>query len=468
MELKKVVHTYFYLIFSQLVTLVLNILMSTVFPKILSVNDFGYWQLFLFYSSFVGFFHFGLNDGVYLRYGGKHIESVNKELLKGQFLLLILMQLILSFLLVGYQVFFGREEVSKIVFFTVIFMIFSNLSSFITVFFQASNKLRYFSNSTIITSVLFLIAILALFALKKFSLNYLIIFYLLSSFISFLYVIYVFKDFLKEKINNLNLKFYTKEYLANTYVGFFLMISTVSSMMILGIGRYLIGNKWGISIFGKVSLAFTIMTFMLFFIRQTSLVIFPLLKKTSAELQKKVLGLSLDFLNIILLGMLLVMPLVDLFITHWLPNYSESLKYFVYILPIALYEGKMQVILNTYMKVLRKEKVLMWINILSMVISAVLCLIGFYFGSLDFIILSMTVATICRGIILENRLGRHFHEKNYKRILMPLTMIVIFLYAFHFFNVSYASIIYFCAYLIFVIVNFASIKKLAVLLKKVR
>lgn len=442
--------------------------MSTVFPKILSVNDFGYWQLFLFYSSFVGFFHFGLNDGVYLRYGGKHIESVNKELLKGQFVLLILMQLILATLLIGYQNLLGREEVSKIVYFTVIFMIISNLSSFITIFFQASNQLRYFSNSTIITSVLFLIAILSLFALKKFSLNFLIIFYLLANLMSFVYVIYVFRDFLKEKIRNFNLKFFSKEYLTNTYVGFFLMISTISSMMILGIGRYLIENKWGISTFGKVSLAFTIMTFMLFFIRQTSLVIFPLLKKTSAELQKKVLGLSLDFLNIILLGMLLLMPLVDLFITHWLPNYSESLKYFVYILPIALYEGKMQVILNTYMKVLRKEKALMWINIFSMVISAVLCLIGFYIESLDFIILSMTVATIFRGIILENMLGRHFDERNVKRILMPLTMIIIFLYSFHFLNISYASIIYFCAYLIFVIINLASIKRLAVLLKTAR
>ena len=84
----EVLKNYFFLLLSQLSILGMNILMSLIFPKLLTIEDFGYWQLFLFYSSYVGFFHFGINDGIYLRYGGKNLETINKDILNSQVLLI--------------------------------------------------------------------------------------------------------------------------------------------------------------------------------------------------------------------------------------------------------------------------------------------------------------------------------------------------------------------------------------------
>ena len=124
--------------------------MSVIFPKILRMEEFGYWQLFLFYSSFVGFFHFGFNDGVYLRYGGKKLLSLNKELIKSQFLILFFFQVIIGLVLFFYQCFFGRKELTEIVIFVLLFMIINNLSSFMTSLFQSVNKLNFFSVFSII------------------------------------------------------------------------------------------------------------------------------------------------------------------------------------------------------------------------------------------------------------------------------------------------------------------------------
>lgn len=44
------------------------------------MEEYGYCQLHLFYSSYVGFLHFGWNDGIYLRYGGKNYIELDKKL----------------------------------------------------------------------------------------------------------------------------------------------------------------------------------------------------------------------------------------------------------------------------------------------------------------------------------------------------------------------------------------------------
>ena len=38
-----------------------------VLPKLLSLESFGYYQLFIFFANYVELLHFGLSDGIYLR-----------------------------------------------------------------------------------------------------------------------------------------------------------------------------------------------------------------------------------------------------------------------------------------------------------------------------------------------------------------------------------------------------------------
>lgn len=435
-------------------------MMSIVFPKVLTMESFGYWQIFLFYSSFVGFFHFGLNDGLYLRYGGKNLENLNGGLLKAQFLFLFVIQIILSVFFFIYQNFYGRADLRQTVFFVVAFMIINNLTSFMTSIFQAVNKLDFFSNVTIITSSTFLLFTGLLFIFHKFTLFYITINYTVSYLLGLIYVLYKSKSILSSKIDWSYIKTFFSEFKLNTFVGFFLMISTISSMLILGVGRFAIEKKWGVITFGIVSLSFTITTFMLFFIRQIGLVIFPLLKKVNINLQKKYFALSINILNIILLGCLLFVPLINFSIVRWLPKYIDSLKYFIFILPLVIYEGKTQIILNTYMKAQRKEKELMYINLFSMLISFVLCGVAYYFSSINFIIIAMTLATIVRGSVLEYFLNLKMSTSNTKSLIIIFVMTVLFVVFFNYLQTDVAWFSYFALYLLFLFLNLNNIKEI--------
>ena len=55
----------------------------------MSIDGYGYYQLFLFYSTYVGLFQFGVSEGVYLENGGKKFSQLNHLSLSNCFLILL-------------------------------------------------------------------------------------------------------------------------------------------------------------------------------------------------------------------------------------------------------------------------------------------------------------------------------------------------------------------------------------------
>ena len=95
MRLGGIIKNISYSFSANLISLLISVFMVMFVPKLLSVNDYGLWQLFLFYFSYLGFLHFGWEDGIYLRYAGKSFKELNPHLFAGQFYSIILLQLVL-------------------------------------------------------------------------------------------------------------------------------------------------------------------------------------------------------------------------------------------------------------------------------------------------------------------------------------------------------------------------------------
>jgi O-antigen/teichoic acid export membrane protein len=54
--------------FANLLSLAVSLITSFLLPYFISIEDYGYWQLFILFTGYVGFFAFGFNDGVHLNY----------------------------------------------------------------------------------------------------------------------------------------------------------------------------------------------------------------------------------------------------------------------------------------------------------------------------------------------------------------------------------------------------------------
>ena len=87
---KKIVANFSYVVLSNLLTVIVSSLVVLILPKIMGVEEYGYWQLYIFYLSYAGFVHLGWVDGIYLRYGGLEYDDLDKEKFFSQFLMLLI------------------------------------------------------------------------------------------------------------------------------------------------------------------------------------------------------------------------------------------------------------------------------------------------------------------------------------------------------------------------------------------
>ena len=66
-----------YAFLAQGISLCVSLLISLVVPKFLSIEDFAYWQLFIFYTNYVSISQLGIVDGLYLKLGGSNFEELD-------------------------------------------------------------------------------------------------------------------------------------------------------------------------------------------------------------------------------------------------------------------------------------------------------------------------------------------------------------------------------------------------------
>jgi len=57
-----------------------NVALVFVVPKLLRLEDYGYWRLFGLYAGYVGFLHLGFANGALLRWAGRPLEEFHHEI----------------------------------------------------------------------------------------------------------------------------------------------------------------------------------------------------------------------------------------------------------------------------------------------------------------------------------------------------------------------------------------------------
>lgn len=424
---KKIYINLLYAFGAQGISLMLSIIMSLIVPKFLGVKDFSYWQLFIFYSGYVGFCQFGLQDGMYLRMGGSRYDEINISLIGTQLKLSMLIQTIVG--IIGISVcnllIVDNSRIFIIVS-TVIYMIISSFSAYIGYIFQAVNEIKKYSISVMIDRITFIMFILILSIASIRNFKVFVILYLVSKFISLLYCIYIGKQIVFSNIYNVS---YTlKEMWTNVTVGINLMIANIASLLVLGIGRFIIDKTWGIEVFGKISFSISLMNFFLMFISQASMVLFPALRQLNEEQLKKVYINMRNNLGLFFPSVFLMYIPIKVILSIWIPKYEISLIYLALLLPITVFDGNMNLLCNTYFKVLRKEKILLKINLVTMILSFILNFIGaFLLENVVSIIIFMVLSIAFRNIVSEIYLSKLLNTKIHNMLFQKIVLTVIFM-----------------------------------------
>lgn len=438
---------------SQGLGTLLSVLMTLILPKFLGVAEYGYWQLFIFYLSYIGFFHFGINDGVYLIYGGEERSSLDKKSINSQFVVSVIYQTIISIALIGIALLgpFEPEREFVIVWLGIILLA-NNCSFYLGYVFQAINETSLFSYSAALDSAVFLGALLVLALFGTSSFEPYVVCYTLAKLVRLLYCIWHARDILSS--GYLTPRRAIADSLSSIRVGIKLMFANIVGSLILGVVRFFVDANWGIEVFSVVSFSLSIASFFLTFLTQVSMVLFPNLKQSGEALQKSVFRVMRDALDLILPAFYCFYGPISIILNWWLPQYAQSIQLFSMLFPIVVFEGKMDIVGTTFFKVLRFEKQLLNINVLSLALSFVVVLIGsLLFQSIELTLTGVVVILGLRSALSEAIISRTLGLPQSKLSFEAIGISVLFVLVSQFVSAMASSGVFCVVYAVYVAVN---------------
>ncbi|MGE4287708.1 MAG: hypothetical protein AB7E36_03390 [Salinivirgaceae bacterium] len=455
-----------YTLSSQSVSFVITTLVILVVPKLVGVEQYGYWQLYLFYTAYIGFLHFGWNDGIYLKYGGAEYQQLDKKIFYSQFLQLLALQLFIGIVIYLTSLYLVKDVNRLFILkMTALCLVIVNTRYFLLFTLQATNRFKEFALITFLDRGVYalLIVVCLVFGVRDFRL--LVITDIIGKLLGLGIAIYFCSDIVLRKIKDFS--WTIKEAVNNVAVGINLMFAAIASKLLIGTVRLGIERHWEISVFGKVSLVLSISNMLMLFINAVGLVIYPVLRRSKEENLSNIYVTMRDFLMVILLGMLVIYYPAKETLTFWLPNYADSLQYMALLFPITVYEGKMALLINTYLKTLRKEKLMLKINLIALLMSVVsTATLIFVLQNLNWVVVSITFLLAFRCILAELLLSRILKIKLHKDIVLELLMTTIFVLSGWFINSWIVVLVYSAGFLLYLVVKQNDIRHMVVRVKQ--
>jgi len=458
----------YYALVSQAISIAVSFLTTLLLPKAISVTDFGYYQLFILYASYIGLAHLGFNDGVYLYLGGKKFEDIDKTTWGNQYLFVFTVLTIVSLCVMSLSVSLLEREYKWVGIFIAIYLLVDDIYMLLNFHLIATAHMTVYSKAVILSKLLFLFLIIALFffpAIRNF--YYVTLSYIGVQTIALAYVSRCFKGYFNIKgfMRSVNGKL-TMGVIGCIAVGFPLMVSNLLSTFIIGSGRIFIERIWNIETFSKISFAMTLNAFLLMFISQISYVLFPFLKRTTIQRQKEMLNHFVRLIgSCVLVCTIAYLPLYALIVIY-IPQYADSATYMFWLMPIAYFDTKTCLIFNTYFKSLMKQNMLLYINAFTVVCAMILYGVNGSLGFLSGMVLSMVVALMLRSLCMQVYLYQYFGERqNFNSLFFETFLMFLLGCGFQYYSIIGFISVYFSVVLPYVLIRRKKIRQSITVIK---
>lgn len=420
---------------------------TLVFPKVLGVGDYSFWQLYVFYTGYVGVLQFGWNDGIYLRYGGQRYGQLGRSRFSSQFWLLVGSQLVASGLVVLAALTLVPDvDRSFILTMTGVAVLILGCRWFFVFVWQATNMIGHYARALALESSVFIVAVSVWFLCGGTGYRGLILCDLLAKGASLGVAMYWCRDlvFIRPHAGRTDFS----EAWLNVSVGIKLMLANFASILMVGIVRFAIERHWDVVTFGKVSLSLSVSSLVMVFVNAVGVVVFPTLRRIDAARKPELfLTLRTLYLPVATVLLLLYFPL-RIGLALWLPAYADSMIYLGLLFPVFIYEGRMALLVNSFLKDLREERSMLLINLGGVLLAALLALVTTtWLDNLDLAVTSIMVLIVLRASVAEIVLWRRLGVRAVAVSLSEVGLTIVFGAATWFCDLGQAFVIYGLCYM---------------------
>ena len=411
---------------AQLISLLVGVVLNLVVPKFIDEYDYSYWQAYLLYVGYVGLLHFGILDGLVLRYSQYDYDEIDRKRMRSQFLFLLCMTTVFTFIALGAAAVVSDVITKWIVALVGVGIVTRNVLTYTQYTFQITNRINKYALTVLVQRITYCVIVVVLLLLKVKTFYYFCIAELAGDFAAILIGAIFNRGMYFGRI--LPLKDTFKETGENIKAGVVLLIANLSASLMIGGAKMIVQWRWDDLVFGKVSFAFSLSTVFLSFVTAISVVMFPSLKRVDEKGLPDIYKSTRATVSLLLFFVLCAYFPGCFVLNKWLPKYSESLYYLGFLLPLIVFSSKVSLLTNNYLKVYRKERVMMVINLISVALGFALCaLCAYAFNNLIMLLCSIVFVIMFNSVLSEIVVAKVINKKIFAEFIVEACMVVAFI-----------------------------------------
>ena len=456
---KRVAKNLIFSVTAQVVSLVASFILSFVVPKLIDEYQYSYWQTYMLYVGYVGVLHFGLLDGIVLRYSQYDYDELDKPRIRSQFQLLLAFTSVMTFAGCLVSAFLNNAVTREIVILVAVGIITKNIFGYTSYTFQITNRITKYAVLVIAQRAAYALFVAVLLVCRVNDFYW----YCIADLFGDVFGIALGAIFNRGMYFGRALPVVEcfKEAWLNVSAGIMLMVANFSSMLIVGGAKMMIQWRWDELVFGQVSFSFSVSNLFLTFVTAISVVLFPSLKRMDEEELPNVYTKIRNGISpLLFFAMICYFPGCWI-LNIWLPNYADSLVYLGILLPLIIFSSKVGLLTNNYLKAYRKERLMLVINAAAVAIGMVVFAIGAYvLNDLEFVLYALVAVIMLRSVASEIAVTRIIKKNITKDFIIELVMTVAFIVAVRYLSLWWACLAYACALVAYSVIYRKSIAAL--------
>ena len=437
---------------SNIVRMISGVLVGLLLPKIIGVEDYGYYKTFTLYISYVGLFHLGFSDGIYLKYGGKNYDELDKVSFRLYSSFFLGLETFFSLLIILVSILFLKYDYLFIFISVALYMFFNNVTSYFQMLSQITGRFNELSSRNLIQSIVTSSIIFVLLFVKivlKIDITYrlYIVLYLVSIILLAIWYMNTYKEIVVgESSSYLEKKDIIKGFII---AGSPLMVSNLCSTLLLTLDRQFVNILFDNGTYAIYAFAYNLLSLITTALTAISTVLYPTMKRMNTELIKNSYEKLIACILMIVGFCIGVYFPLHIFINWFLPKYEASLLIFRVILPSLIFSSAITLVMHNYYKFLNKNTIFFKKTIYILLLSAVANYVFYYiFKTPISISIASVIVMVIWYILMEKDIIIEYNISWKRNFIYSIIVSVVFYFSSFLSNQILGFVVY---YLLFII-----------------
>lgn len=434
---------------SNIVALMAGVGVGLLLPKLLEVEDYGWYKTFTLYANYLGFAGVGLIDGIVLKYGGVDYNAIERPLFRSYFWWYTLINSFFAALLLILSG-FSRSENKFILVTLALYLMIGNVTGYFQQLSQITQRFKEFSRRKLLSSFFRILNVACLFAWISFGHNssyrvYLLLF-LSTEFVLTAWYLHTYRDLIVGKrIPLLETRSMALDLCKN---GFPLLFANLCASLILSLDRQFVRILFDTQTYAKYAFAYNMLSLVTVATSAISTVLYPTLKRINRNEMKQHYGNLVGVIMVtVSCAVTVYFPLCG-FVTWFLPKYIESLVIFRIVFPGLIISSAITVVMHNYYKSEGKSSLYFIKSVVVLGVSAIANGIAYVlFHNTASISVASIITMIFWYLYVERYFVKEYKYHGLRNFAYIICVMILFYSVTSLSNLWISGILYFVCYL---------------------